>query len=168
MLNIGQNAVKYTLEGSIMIKISTMLLGTQEHIQCKIKDTGVGMGENAMGNILNILGVGGSRPMETGGEMGIGLSLCKVLATKLGGDLSIESKLDSGSLFTLWFPANLDLHEDLGDIIGAKRESGVSKWSNTSTSIQNIPAEEDVIIYIYIYIYNTSIGSKCIISFNSY
>ena len=61
------------------------------------------------------------------GGTGLGLTISRRLARLMGGDVTVESKLDEGTTFTLWLPAAPDTGEDEGAGVGdfrTERRSG--------------------------------------------
>ena len=98
LFNLLGNAVKFTDDGAITVKISfqkgTFLLS--------VTDTGCGIAsedqENLMTPYVQIRGAG-----RTGGT-GLGLAICKQLAARMGGELRLESEFGKGSTFTLELP----------------------------------------------------------------
>ena len=104
MLNLADNAVKYTPRGGqIEVKIDTDL---NNAIQVRISDTGIGISESDIELVLVPFGQVNSNPMVKNGEgIGLGLSLVKHLVEMHGGSLSLQSKIGDGTTATLHFPA---------------------------------------------------------------
>lgn len=97
VFNLLSNAFKYTFRGSITVE-----MGTEEKFAVlKIKDTGVGIPEAEMPHMFERF----HRVQQVTGRTyegtGIGLSLIKELVQLHHGDISVESKLNEGSTFTV-------------------------------------------------------------------
>lgn len=91
---------------------------SSQNILISIKDTGIGIAENDIQNIFDeFRQVDGSSHRKYGGT-GLGLSITKRLAELLGGNISVESKLGKGSIFSLTIPVgkNLDVDEKKDDL----------------------------------------------------
>jgi signal transduction histidine kinase len=99
--NIVSNAIKFTDKGEVCV--STRLRdGT--HVGIVVKDTGLGISEEFMPRIFNSFeqeSAGRSRSHE---GSGLGLSISKKYIELLGGEILIESKKNTGSVFEIILP----------------------------------------------------------------
>jgi signal transduction histidine kinase/DNA-binding response OmpR family regulator len=106
--NLLGNAFKFSREGdSISIQAQ---LNTNDFLQLIISDTGKGISKKELPHIFDQYyhsNVG----LEA--SSGIGLALVKELVNSLGGTISVESKVDNGSVFTVDLPCVLEQFEDL-------------------------------------------------------
>lgn len=101
MVNIIQNAIQFTQDGTITIKIEKGYLETIIHIQ----DTGIGMSEEQTKNIWDrYYKVDPSRKNTKYGESGLGLSIVQQLVNLHHGRISVASVEGQGSTFTIVFP----------------------------------------------------------------
>ncbi len=98
--NLLSNALKYTNENEL-----THLIIQQEknHISIKIKDRGVGIEKHDIDNIFNRFYQAKSSINRAGGS-GIGLAFSKEVIDRHNGTLSVISKIDEGSTFTIQLP----------------------------------------------------------------
>jgi signal transduction histidine kinase len=93
-----ENAVKYTPEGGA-IEVSLAMSGGR--VICSVRNTGEGIDPEALAHIFDrFYRADASRTSETAGY-GLGLSIAKTIAEKLGGDLTAESIPDEWTTFTL-------------------------------------------------------------------
>lgn len=102
IVNLFNNAVKFTHKGSIQVKI-TMVEDLEESVKLKISvvDTGIGIPVGKREKLFKVfLQVDSSTTRKYGGS-GLGLSISKNLAEMMGGEIGVESELDKGSTF--WF-----------------------------------------------------------------
>ena len=98
--NLVDNAIKYTLKGSIRITLEK----NQNMAIVKIKDTGMGIPKEEQKNIFKrFYRVDKSRSKETGG-VGLGLSIAEWIANAHHGRIEVESELNQGSTFTVYLP----------------------------------------------------------------
>ncbi len=100
LLNLIDNAVKYSEpDTSIEIKLAQK----QDQVMIQICDRGIGIPLQQQGRIFErFFRVDESRN-RTGGT-GLGLSIVKTLVEGMGGRVTVRSKLNQGSTFTLIFP----------------------------------------------------------------
>jgi signal transduction histidine kinase/DNA-binding NarL/FixJ family response regulator len=99
LLNLCNNAIKFTKQGSINIKVSSDML--QEMLTLKVIDSGIGMTQEQIAKLFKPFSQADASTTRKYGGTGLGLHLSKQLAEKLGGNLIVESVPDVGSCFTL-------------------------------------------------------------------
>ncbi|HUJ73781.1 MAG TPA: HAMP domain-containing sensor histidine kinase, partial [bacterium] len=105
--NLVSNAIKFSPEGT---QIRVEGRGSGGVASIAVRDQGIGMSPAAMARLFKI-GPPNVSKAGTRGERGtgLGLILCKELATKNHGDIQVESTLGKGSVFTLILPAPASL-----------------------------------------------------------
>ena len=98
--NLASNAVKYTPSG----KSVSFVAGVEgQEVWIRVSDTGPGIPPEEQEKIFDPFYRGDQgRRIKQG--MGLGLSIARDLAIAHGGRLEVESKLGSGSQFTVWIP----------------------------------------------------------------
>ena len=100
LFNLVINAYKFTNEGSITI--SSLL--KQDVLEIKVSDTGVGINDNQKEHIFKEFAQADNNQNSNDKGFGLGLTISKKLVEILGGDLTLESELNKGSIFTLKIP----------------------------------------------------------------
>lgn len=101
MVNIIQNAIQFTQDGEIRVRLQKGYLETI----ITISDTGIGMTEEQVQNIWDrYYKVDPSRKNTKYGESGLGLSIVQQLVRLHKGKISVESKEGQGTSFTISFP----------------------------------------------------------------
>lgn len=104
--NLISNAVKYTRQGGITIgatiRAGGSALGPGQWAAVEVSDTGPGIPESQQQLLFQEF----SRLATSAGEKGtgVGLAISQLLARALGGEITVESKVGKGSVFTLWLP----------------------------------------------------------------
>lgn len=106
MTNLVSNAVKFTAEGEVVIRVKLL---TEDHHQARfrfeIQDTGIGISEAAQNRLFGaFVQVDNSTTRRFGGT-GLGLAISRRLVEIMGGQLGLISQENAGTLF--WFELTL-------------------------------------------------------------
>ena len=102
VLNLLTNAVKFTPSGTI--RLSARYDSRTREVAVTVADTGIGIAAEDHGRIFEDFQQADSSPTRTHGGAGLGLSICRRLATMLGGKIQLESAPGTGSTFTVVLP----------------------------------------------------------------
>jgi signal transduction histidine kinase len=99
LLNLLENAIRYTEKGSVLVRLSKK----KEATVLSVSDTGMGIPKEEIPYIFErFYRVEKSRAREYGGT-GLGLSIVKRYVEMQGGTVRVESQMDVGTTFTLTF-----------------------------------------------------------------
>jgi signal transduction histidine kinase/CheY-like chemotaxis protein len=106
LFNLAGNAIKYTMRGSVEIKAQAGAgEGGRPTLRLSVSDTGPGIAEDERDLIFEQFRRGRDAVSRGQEGLGLGLALCREIATLLGGSLSLESTRSVGSTFTFVMPA---------------------------------------------------------------
>jgi signal transduction histidine kinase/CheY-like chemotaxis protein len=106
LINFGNNAVKFTEKGEIVVRGRV-----QEEdkngllVRFSVSDTGIGLSGEQMGRLFRAFEQADASTTREYGGTGLGLVIAKRLAELMGGEVGVESKAGEGSTF--WFTARL-------------------------------------------------------------
>lgn len=100
VVNLLSNAIKFSDEGEIIVR--TRLDG--DSIAISIVDPGIGISAENLDKIFDPFWQVEQRSTRRVGGTGLGLSVSRSLARLLGGEVSVESVVEKGSVFTLTLP----------------------------------------------------------------
>ncbi len=106
LINLANNAIKFTEKGGIVIHVS-LEQKNQEQVKLlfQVTDTGIGIPKDRINHLFQSFSqVDSSTTREFGGT-GLGLAISKQLAELMGGEIGIKSQLGKGSTF--WFTVAL-------------------------------------------------------------
>ncbi len=102
--NLLDNAVKYTKNGSIEIKLSNENINNQLYLNICISDTGIGIDKNNYEKIFQYFSQVSEGYTRTYEGSGLGLSITKHYVEILNGIICLESTINIGSSFTVKLP----------------------------------------------------------------
>lgn len=108
LFNLLSNAVEYTDEGEVRLRVS----GDAEWVVFEVEDTGPGISPRDRARIFDPFWRGPEGADEA--RVGLGLSIARRLAERLGGTLEVESERDQGSRFTVKLPRRPQEEPDQG------------------------------------------------------
>jgi signal transduction histidine kinase/CheY-like chemotaxis protein len=110
LLNLIGNAVKFTENGGVVLRAELRQpdrLSGQPVLRLRVQDTGIGIARDDLPKLFQDFSqLDGSITRRFGGT-GLGLAISRKLAQKLGGDISVESRLGAGSVFTVELPVRV-------------------------------------------------------------
>lgn len=100
LINLSNNAIKFTNQGEIVISIK-VLNETSETclLEFAVRDTGIGLTVEQQKRIFESFTQADSSTTRQYGGTGLGLAICRRLTELMGGEIGIESKPDEGSVF---------------------------------------------------------------------
>ena len=103
--NILSNAIKYSQTGD---SIDLIVNEDKKYVIVSCKDTGIGIPEEDVGRIFErFYRVDKARSREMGGT-GLGLAIAREIMEHHGGRIEVESILNEGTTFHLYFPKRPD------------------------------------------------------------
>lgn len=104
--NLISNAYKFTQEGSITVRARIRQNSQKDNfLTLSVIDTGIGIEKEKQHIIFEEFTQAEGDTEKKYGGSGLGLTISKKLASLLGGNLYLESKVGKGSTFTLSLPA---------------------------------------------------------------
>nr|WP_147045275.1 PAS domain-containing protein [Methylobacterium gnaphalii] len=120
LLNLLNNAVKFTPEGSVTLSVvheGSRVLTTGETVEAmrfSVSDTGIGIAPEQLDRLFKRFSqVDGSIGRRFGGS-GLGLAICRHLVTMMGGEIGVESQPGVGSTF--WFTLALPRRDNVPEL----------------------------------------------------
>ncbi len=104
LINLMENALKYTFDGFIEIGYKVMHEEAAEHICFYVKDSGTGIATERKELIFDRFRHASENQMNTQSGNGLGLAISRNVAHLMGGDLRVESAIGKGSEFCFILP----------------------------------------------------------------
>lgn len=113
LINIISNAIKFTDQGLVSLSIESEGECAEECIRFSVVDTGVGIPRKDIRKVLRpFFQVRAESEANSNSGIGLGLSICKALAEKMGGNLSVKSIVGKGTTVSMIVPIRRATHND--------------------------------------------------------
>jgi signal transduction histidine kinase/CBS domain-containing protein len=153
LINLINNAVKFTEKGHVHVDVSLQQAQDKPYIRFDVEDTGIGIPAEKQEEMFeSFIQADGGTTRKYGGT-GLGLAITKQLAHLLGGELSLTSEVGKGSVFSLTIPAGVDV----------KSQPLFNKYDSVSKLSREPDASEQVKFSGRVLIAEDSISSQMLI-----
>jgi signal transduction histidine kinase len=104
LTNLLDNAIKFTEDGIISIDASLDQANQQDNIVLTIADTGIGIDTRDLPRVFEAFYQAPASMTWPFHGTGIGLSVCREYTQRLGGTLTVDSTIGTGTVFTVVLP----------------------------------------------------------------
>ncbi|MGV1801504.1 ATP-binding protein [Agrobacterium vitis] len=101
LLNLLSNAIKFTQNGVVTLRLREFYRGSALMLRFEVEDTGIGIDETGLAKLFKPFSQVDASISRKYGGTGLGLTICKQIVEKLGGELGMSSTVGVGSIF--WF-----------------------------------------------------------------
>lgn len=105
LLNLANNAVKFTPQGSVTVVLEQATTAEGIHLRVMVRDTGIGIPAEVQARLFTRFAQADSSITRRFGGTGLGLAIARGLIEAMGGTVGLESREDEGSTF--WFSVTL-------------------------------------------------------------
>jgi signal transduction histidine kinase len=102
VINLLTNALKFTPQG--WVKVAATWDAGREQVTIAVTDSGIGIAKKDQDVIFEDFRQADNSPTRRYTGAGLGLAICRRLATMLDGELAVRSAPGAGSTFTLTMP----------------------------------------------------------------
>ncbi|MBI4826170.1 MAG: response regulator [Nitrospirae bacterium] len=112
LLNLGNNAIKFTQKGEVVIRAELLEENDDvENILFSVSDTGIGLPEDKLDMIFDEFSQADGSTTRIYGGTGLGLSISKKLVELMNGEIGVDTTPGKGSRF--WFSLPLKKQKDI-------------------------------------------------------
>lgn len=110
--NLVSNAIKFTPEGSVVVRAALEQSQNKKiTIKVSVSDTGIGLSKDQQKALFHAFQQADSSTAREFGGTGLGLAISKRLVEQMGGDIGLESEVDQGSTF--WFTLRTEIATEI-------------------------------------------------------
>ncbi|MDR2460958.1 MAG: PAS domain-containing protein [Deltaproteobacteria bacterium] len=115
--NLASNAVKFTSQGGISIKVSLREMDVDAALLCfEVQDTGIGLTDEQISRLFKPFTQADTSTTRKYGGTGLGLTISKRLAEIMGGEIWCSSKVGNGSTFGFTSRVRLNPLKDMSTL----------------------------------------------------
>jgi len=144
LINLIGNALKFTGEGTVSIRVEA---GTTAGNGCHeviftVTDTGIGIAKDKHGSIFDPFSQADASLTRRYGGTGLGLTICREVAEKMGGSVTFSSVEGSGSVFVVSLPLR-EAGDDVSVPEGEEDETGSPAAASKGKELRILAAEDD-------------------------
>lgn len=110
LLNLTNNAIKFTSEGKVTVELELLSMNKRDmsiNLTGRIIDTGIGISAEKLKTLFSSFTQADDSTTRRFGGTGLGLSISKQLVEMMGGEVFVESEPDKGSTFSFTLACNL-------------------------------------------------------------
>ena len=125
LINLVGNAIKFTSKGFVLLRVVVGEAGDMLDVAITVKDTGIGIAEDALERIFDEFSQADSSTTRVYGGTGLGLSITKGLVSAMGGSIEAKSVVGEGT----------DISLSLKIPAGDKLPQDTPALANTSSSV---------------------------------
>ena len=111
LINLGNNAIKFTEQGEVVITTQVLELDEKQvKIQFSVRDTGIGLSKQQQNKLFQSFSQADGSTTRKFGGTGLGLVICKKLTEMMEGEIWVDSEVGEGTTFM--FTAHFGVGED--------------------------------------------------------
>ena len=131
LLNLIGNALKFTEQGQIVVKVSLPVVDEWDVkkpiIKFEVVDTGIGISKEQQKNLFRSFSQADGSTTRKYGGTGLGLSICRRLVELMNGEIGVNSELSKGATFWFTIQTEEPSSQQLKQAIDESKNDGLSK-----------------------------------------
>jgi PAS domain S-box-containing protein len=148
LFNLLDNAFKFTSSGSVALTVSIEIAerdSQESYLLFEVKDSGIGIAPEKHKKVFELFAQADDSTSRQFGGTGLGLSLCKSLATAMEGDVWLDSAEGVGTTFFFSATVSRHLADDGANLSGLDIVSNLSLATDLYSGKRVLVADDDAI-----------------------
>ena len=146
LINILNNAVKYTQAGSVSLYVGAdEITGNITTITIKVADTGIGISENNKDLIFHAFEQVDKNKTNGIEGTGLGLSIVRNYVELMHGHIDVESEIEKGSVFTITMPLIVIDETPIGEMTFEREGKPVSRISDIKVNKKILVVDDSIV-----------------------
>ena len=143
VLNLLNNAVKFTPAGSVHLAVSCSLQPNRiAALHVRVSDTGIGIPEDKRSRLFKRFSQVDSSTARDFGGTGLGLAICKSLVELMGGTIGAEASPTGGSVF--WFKVAVPYLETMETASATKPDDAAKARTASILVVEDVEVNQDI------------------------
>ncbi|MGE3507991.1 MAG: PAS domain S-box protein, partial [Vicinamibacterales bacterium] len=139
LINLADNAIKFTQQGAVTITVCTLRSDTETpRLRFEVTDQGIGIAADKLDAIFEKFTQADSSTTRKYGGSGLGLTICRQLVELMGGQIGVSSRVGDGSTF--WFELPL-----VADVRSSSATSVAGAAAPMAAGVHVLVAEDNTI-----------------------
>lgn len=107
MLNLTSNAIKFTQQGHVLVKVFIQTDHQQkQQLHCQVEDTGIGLTTEQISRLFKRFTQAQASTTREYGGTGLGLAISRSLIELMHGEIHVQSEPGKGSMFSFHLPCS--------------------------------------------------------------
>lgn len=143
LLNLISNAIKFTTEGQVSIRV---FQGESESLRFEVQDTGLGISAEKQAKLFHAFSQISRYDQHNHGGTGLGLAISRKLVDLMGGSIGVNSQEGQGSTFWFQIPIRAESNCCTSDSTPLLELKPASVWKATSESINSDSAPHILVV----------------------
>ena len=107
IMNIVDNAIKFTNEGGVYIQVGARREEYGVNLLFTVRDTGIGMSQKTIEKLFTVYNQADSSSSRQEGGVGLGLAISQTIVHKMGGMITVKSKQGEGTIMRIAIPQKI-------------------------------------------------------------
>lgn len=136
LINLLGNAIKFTEKGSVICRVQSEVIDEAMpncRISMEVQDSGIGITPEMQEKIFDPFSQGANEILSKKKGTGLGLAISKSFVLLMGGNITVESEPEKGSLFRVEVPAKIAQPDEAGTQFGEEQQvtglaPGLKNW----------------------------------------
>jgi len=146
LFNLVSNAIKFTSEGHVEISMAAVPISDEKiEFQLAVRDTGSGISKEVQEKLFTPYTQASADVARKYGGTGLGLNICRRLADLMGGEITLESKMDLGSTFRLTVPFGIGTAVELEALRRETKPLASELWQRPGVQLSILLVEDNEI-----------------------